>query len=307
MIREVYAFEDVSDYLYDKNDLLIIGIPKADERSHFFYDEWNKRNKCILMVDLRPREQLYFKIINNSQVVRREGIIDLCVTTPKLLRRLQVEDKNILLDMSSLDHILIMFFTKQFLKQIIPRTLFAAYIRPKKYRKQYGDIEFSLSSQVMAVKAVPGFAKRESNKQTLCSFLGFEGIRLKGVLETVHNVDRFIPVVAFPSGAPQWYNTTIWNSMDTLQSECKESAVLKCFSESVFEVIELLRDNITPDEKLVLAPLGTRPHSMACAIFACEHPNTLIVYDHVVEHDHRAIGISEITIYHLSTFLKTVN
>ena len=206
--------------------------------------------------------------------------------------------------MSSLDHVLIMYLTKILIMQVIPKTLFASYIRPERYNKQYGDIEFSLSSQVMAVQAVSGFIRRESKNQTLCSFLGFEGIRLKGILEAVHDCDRFIPVVAFPSGSPQWYNTTIWNSMDTLQSDCRGSAIHKCLSESVFEAVELLRKNIQADEKLVLAPIGTRSHSMACAIFACEHPNARIIYDHVIEQSHRAIGISEITIYHLSSFLK---
>ncbi|WP_312943158.1 hypothetical protein [Oscillibacter sp.] len=304
MIREEYVFEDVAEYLYENNELLIAGISREDERSHFFLNEWSIRKKDILLVDRRPGEQLYYKFVKNNQVIG-ENVVDFCIATPRLLRNLRVEEKNVLLDMSSLDHVLIMFLTKQLLTQVVPRALFATYIRPERYNKQYGDIEFSLSSQVLAVEAASGFTKRESTKQTLCSFLGFEGIRLKGVLESVHNVEKFIPIVAFPSGCPQWYNTTMWNSMDTLQSECKDSAVRKCFSESVFEAVELLRDNITPEEKVVLAPLGTRPHSMACAIFACEHPSTRIVYDYVVEHNHRAIGISDITVYHLSTFLKS--
>ena len=135
--------------------------------------------------------------------------------------------------------------------------------------------------------------------------MGFEGIRLKSILESVHNVDKFIPVVAFPSGAPQWYNVTMWNSMDTLQSENRDYAIRKCFSESIFEAVNLLQQNILHDEKVVLAPLGTRAHSMACAIFACQHPNTRIIYDYVIESNQRAVGIANITIYHLSSFLNT--
>lgn len=306
MIREEFAFGDIAEYLYKNNELLIAGVPSEDERSLFFQSEWNNRKKDILLVERLPADQLHYQVFIESKLVH-EDIGDLYNVTPRLLRRLHIEDKNVLLDMSSMDHVLIMFLTKQLLTQVVPRIFFAAYIRPEKYSKQYGDIEFSLSSKVMAVEAVSGFAKREGSKQVLCSFLGFEGIRLKGVLESIHNVDKFIPVVAFPSGSPQWYNTTMWNIMDTLQSECNESSVLKCYSESVFDAIELLRDNIASDEKVVLAPLGTRPHSMACAIFACEHPHTRIVYDYVVENNHRAIGISEITVYHLSTFLRSSN
>lgn len=303
MVREEYKFEDIEDYLYGSNELLIAGTSSEDERSYFFFKKWSSLGKEILLLNRENHELLSFKYIINNRVVST-NTIDLCMATPRLLRSLHVDEKNVLIDMASLDHILIMFLTKQLLMQVVPKSLFASYIRPERYNNQIGDVAFSLSSQVLAVEAVPGFSKREGDKQTLCAFLGFEGIRLKSILETVHNINKFIPIVAFPTGAPQWYNTTMWNSMDTLQSECKDTSVQKCFSESVFEAVELLRHNITQEEKLVLAPLGTRPHSMACAIYACEHPNTRIIYDYVVEHNHRAMGISEIIIYHLSSFLK---
>ncbi|MDD3173087.1 MAG: hypothetical protein PHF63_05440 [Herbinix sp.] len=304
MIREEYSFNDIADYLYDNNEMLIAGVANDDERSRFFFEQWNEKSKDVLLLKRADKGGVFYQYIKNKNEVQRD-IIDLCVALPRLLRALKVDEKSVLLDMSSLDHVLIMFLTKQLLIQVIPRTLFAAYIRPNSYSNQSGNIGFSLCSQVMAVNSVPGFARRECDKQTLCSFLGFEGIRLKGILESVHNVDKFVPFVAFPSGEPQWYNVTMWNSMDTLQSENKDFAIQKCFSESIFEAVNLLRQNIQQDERVVLAPLGTRPHSMACAIFACQHPSTRIIYDYVIENSHRAEGIANITIYHLSSFLHT--
>lgn len=304
MIREEFSFNDVAEYLYNNNDLLIIGPASEDERSKFFFNEWNIRGKDILVVKRTFNEQLHYWFWHEGNV-QEEAYVDLCMGTPRLLHDLGVERKKVLLDMSSLDHVLIMFLTKQLVQQVVPRALFASYIRPEQYSSQVGSVGVSLSTQVLAIEAVPSFAKRECDKQTLCAFLGFEGVRLKSVLETVHNVDRFIPVVAFPVGAPQWYNVAMWNSMDTLQSECTDAHISKCFSESVFEAVDILQQNIHSDEKVVLAPLGTRPHSMACALFACQHPHTRIIYDYVVEYSHRAIGIADITVYHLSSFLKT--
>ncbi|BBB92238.1 MAG TPA: hypothetical protein PKA28_04795 [Methylomusa anaerophila] len=263
MIREEYLFEDIADYLYKSNDLLIAGMPSTEERSSFFKNLWTDRCKSVLLLKRLDDGNMFFQLCCGKDVVQ-QNTVDLCIATSRLLRYLNVDEKNVLLDMSSLDHVLIMFFTKQFLTQVVPKTLFAAYIRPKQYSQQSGNVGFSLCDQVLAVNSVPGFAKRESGKQTLCSFLGFEGIRLKSILESVHNVDKFIPVVAFPSGAPQWYNVTMWNSMDTLQSENRDYAIRKCFSESIFEAVNLLQQNILHDEKVVLAPLGTRAHSMAC-------------------------------------------
>lgn len=303
MIREEFSFYDIADYLYKNNDLLIVGAASEDERSHYLFKEWNARGKDILVAKRVQDEKLHYSLWQKKSEVC-SGCIDLCMGTPKLLQYLNVAQKSVLLDMSSLDHVLIMFLTKQLVQQVVPRSLFATYIRPERYVNQVGSIGISLSTQVQAIAAVPSFNRRDLGDQTLCAFLGFEGIRLKNVLETVHNVERFIPIIAFPSGTPQWYNVAMWNSMDTLQSECNDPYVYKCCSESIFDAVDILEQHIRVNEKVVLAPLGTRPHSMACALFACKHPHTRIIYDYVVEHQHRAIGISEITVYHLSAFLK---
>lgn len=304
MIKEEFSFSHLEDYLYDQIDLLIAGFPDAEERSNFFSDIWNDKSKDILFLRLESNETVVCNFTQNK-TVKKKLKLDLCVELPKLLKSIEISNKNILLDMSSLDNVLIMFLTKQLLTKVTPKTFFASYIRPEKYISESGNIGYELCQQIGAVEAVPGFAKRETDNQTLCAFLGFEGVRLKGILETVHSFERLIPIVAFPSGTPQWYNVTMWNSMDVLQSEGKNLSVYKCYSESVFEAFSLLDKAIAQDENVVLAPLGTRPHSMACSIFACRHKATRILYDFVVESDHRAIGISDITIYHLSSFIKS--
>ncbi|MBE6700403.1 MAG: hypothetical protein E7582_00730 [Ruminococcaceae bacterium] len=304
MIKEEYSFCHMEDYLYNNIDLLISGQPNSEERSSFFSSLWMSKNKDVLFIDLENNETVIFKYLSNNNMVLNRRC-DLCVGLPKLLKQIGVSDKNVLLDMSSLGNVLIMFLTKQLLTKVVPNSFFASYIRPEKYSSESGNIGYELCQQIGAVDAVPGFTKRESDNQTLCAFLGFEGVRLKGVLETVHSFERLVPIVAFPTGTPQWYNVTMWNSMDILQSEGKNLSVYKCYSESVFEAINLLDNIIAQDETVVLAPLGTRPHSMACAIFACHHEATKILYDFVIESNHRAIGVSDITIYHLSSFIKS--
>lgn len=304
MIKEEYSFQHIENYLYDNIDLLIAGLPNAEERSEFFSELWKSKNKDILFLALEDNKTVEFKLVCNN-TIKMDLKCDLCVGLPRLLKQIGVIDKNVLLDMSSLNNVLIMFITKQLLSKVTPNSFFASYIRPQKYISDSGNIGFELCQQIGAVDTVPGFTKRESENQTLCTFLGFEGVRLKGILETVHSFEKLIPIVAFPSGAPQWYNVTMWNSMDILQSEGKNLSVYKCYSESIFEAYNLLNNIIAQDETVVLAPLGTRPHSMACAIYACHHEATRIIYDFVTESDHRAIGIADITIYHLSSFIKT--
>jgi hypothetical protein len=304
MIREEYDFCDIADYLYNNIDILIAGVPRSEERSAYFYTIWNKKQKDILLLSRIDNDTVHFNYIRET-VSLRQGTLDLTIGTPQVLRALQIDQKNILIDLCSLDHVLIMFLTKLLITQVVPKTLFATYIRPDYYCNQSENVGFSLCDQVLGVKSVPGFIRRENENQILCSFIGFEGIRLKNVLESVHNIRKLIPIVAFPSGDPQWYNVTMWNSMDILQSETPDFAIQKCFSESVFEAVNLLQSCIQQDERVVLAPLGTRPHSLACAIFACNHSNARIIYDYVIERENRTKGIAHIMVYHLSSFLRT--
>lgn len=304
MVKEEYAYSDIEDYLSQSIDLLIAGYPGKEERSCFFSNKWYDDNKDVLLIKRGDNETAFFKLIRNQQI-KFEQQLDLCMGLPRVLKVLNVCEKNVLLDMASLDHVLIMFLTKQLLTTITPQSLFAAYIRPNQYISESGTIGYALSEQIHAVEAVPGFAKRETENQTLCAFLGFEGTRLKNVLETVHSIEKLVPIVAFPSSSPQWYNVTMWNSMDILQSEAKNMSIYKCLSESVFDAVNVLDEIIAQEDTVVLAPLGTRPHSMACAIFACRHQATRIIYDFVVENEHRAVGISGITIYHLSSFIQS--
>ncbi len=303
MINEEYNYNDVSVYLENKIELLIVGVQGKDEREKFFFDKWFDLGKDILLLQRIDNERICYQFFCNKMSAENQ-CTDLCVGLPRVLRTLYVGTKNVLMDLSSLDHVTIMALTKQLLTQVTPRSLFAAYIRPRHYIHQSGTVGYELSKKIQAVSAVPGFARREHDKQTLCAFLGFEGIRLKGVLETVQNFERIFPVVAFPSGSPQWYNVTVWNNMDMLQNETKEMTISKCLSEGVFEAIKLLKRIIPQEDNVVLAPLGTRAHSLACAIFACEHRACRIVYDFAVENDERAVGISHIKIYHLSSFIN---
>ena len=125
MIKEEYSFHHIEDYLYDNIDLLIAGVPCNDERSNFFSNLWTSKNKDILFLSLENNKTVIFRLICNN-TVKIEQKCDLCVGLPRLLKNIGVSDKDILLDMSSLDNVLIMFLTKQLLSKVTPNSLFAS-------------------------------------------------------------------------------------------------------------------------------------------------------------------------------------
>lgn len=126
--------------------------------------------------------------------------------------------------------------------------------------------------------------------------------RLKNIIEGINELKSLKAIVAFPIDTHEWYHTTMWNSMDIL-SESNSPIIKKCSSESVFEALHLLETTIDKDENNVLAPLGTRPHSLACAIFATRNDKIRVIHDYAIEHEIRTTGVEKIFIYHLSNFL----
>ena len=110
MIKEEFDFYDMEDYLYAQIDLLIAGNPCKEERSSFFTHLWEEKKKDVLLLELENKETVSCVFISNG-ITSSKRIIDLCVGLPRLLKSVNISNKNILLDMSSLGHVLIMFLT----------------------------------------------------------------------------------------------------------------------------------------------------------------------------------------------------
>lgn len=309
-IKEEYAFYDMEDYLKENIDLLIAGFPGEDERSKFFYDKWNGYKKTIFCIKSISNGKIEVNIrkYTPASFLDTPYTVDLIACLKSILKNLPIKSLNVLIDLSSLEHEIIIYLTKLLLKELSPASLFATYIRPRYYTNVGNtlvEVGSSLSEQILGIRSVAGFARTEKPSQTLCSFIGFEACRLRNILEYVNDIDKVIPVVAFPAGDLQWYNTTMWNSLDILQSECDDNEIHKCFSESIFSAYFLMEEYLNDETNIVLAPLGTRAHSMACAIYASRHNHARIIYDYAIENKRRAEGIANITVYHLSSFLNS--
>ena len=124
MINEEYNYDDIKDYLINNIDLIIVGFRGEDERQKYFFDEWNNLEKDILALRMKDDVFLEYSFISRKNIISK-GSIDLCVGTPQVLQYFGVGNKSILLDLSSLDHVLIMFLTKQLLTNITPKAFFA--------------------------------------------------------------------------------------------------------------------------------------------------------------------------------------
>lgn len=307
MIREEFSWDSVECYLRDTISAVLVG-PSFDDRSNYFPSLWNEW-KCNLVRIEASRD--YSQDVTISLL--REGEIkktysgELVTELTSLFSDLNRQVNVICLDLSSLQHTVLMYLTKLLLTEVRPKQLFASYVEPVDYqiRSYLGD--FLLSEELLGLRAVPGFVRRKrSCPGRLLAFLGFEGERLIKILEEDTQSNTIIPVIGFPSFRPGWQARTLRNCMRSIEYAQASCDIHKCSAESIFDAYDLI-NNLKPNlskEEYVLAPLGTRPHSMACAIYATLNPDTRIVYDHPVEMSRRSIGINRTICYHLSTFIK---
>lgn len=117
--------------------------------------------------------------------------------------------------------------------------------------------------------------------------------------------DEVCPIIGFPSDNPYWQFESLRNCMLVLKHTASEQKIRKCKANSVFDALQTLDGILTdhPSRNFVLIPLGTRPHSAACAIFASRCQNVRIIYDYAQESPVCSRGVRSATIYNVSQYL----
>lgn len=151
---------------------------------------------------------------------------------------------------------------------------------------------------------IPGMAARNKSNEVIVPFLGFDGDRLNNILEGM-DYDEVCPIIGFPSDNPYWQFESLRNCMLVLKHTASEQKIRKCKANSVFDALQTLDGILTdhPSRNFVLIPLGTRPHSAACAIFASRCQNVRIIYDYAQERPVCSRGVRSATIYNVSQYL----
>jgi hypothetical protein len=169
------------------------------------------------------------------------------------------------------------------------------YVEPSEYTKdRYLNSswarEFSLSES-RQLEAVRGFStptELTRRDARLVAFLGYEASRLAGACEQNDAIVGWKRYAVFgvPGYAPGWEMNAMANNIDTLVQRAFES-VRYCAASSVSGAYELLeaihREGSAEQPHTVVAPFGTKPHGIACALFLVGHASyqaSSLIYDH---------------------------
>lgn len=238
---------------------------------------------------------------------------DITVGLSTALQRIGIEGKRVLVDITGIKHPALFYLFKLLLEDGKPERLFAAYTEPKRYvshGSSYIEERFQLFDGYLGIRALPGFTQLPDDprgNKLLVVFLGFEGTRLQYVHDEVEPGDgNTIAVIGFPAFRPGWQSLTIAANQSALDSTKSYLCLRRAIAFSPFDAYRLLTElqSERPGERLIIAPIGTRPHALGAVLYAVRNSDSHLLYDFPIEvQEHRTEEVGRCHVYHLSSFL----
>jgi hypothetical protein len=290
---------EIKNNLYFRGQIL-------DQRGHDLVGTLDKDNSCIEVIfDVNT----YIFTINKVQV----GIRDLARHLSELIN--EYNFSNILLEATTLGFVEILVLLKWFSKSEFDN-LQIVYAEPRQYSlrtnymNDFGKHEFDLSTHSGGFKAIPGFAKAltQTKKAILIASMGFERSRLGQLLSLDDGayIQSVIPIYGTPGFKAGWDKHSFFQNVETLKDKGQKPRFVS--ANSPIDMLAMLNYIATSytDEEITLAPLGTKPLSIASAIFLINNPNITLKYDHPQKKGKRSDGIGEVHLYTITrALLKT--
>lgn len=166
------------------------------------------------------------------------------------------------------------------------------YLEPDRYRRpRRGHLlhrrDFELSSEVPGYRAIPGHAilLGDRKPQKGVFLVGYEESRLRRAFEDLQMIQASRSAVVFgvPAFKAGWETDAMANNIGVIRDKNIRGGVYFCGAENPAAVIEMLTDirkSLSQDERLFVAPIGTKPHGIGVALFVSQHRNVGIIYDH---------------------------
>lgn len=230
------------------------------------------------------------------------------------LQELDIDNKNILIDITSLKHPFLFFFLLLLKKNFKPNKLYITYTEPEKYIQEAKEEsiakKFDLTEKFCAVNSLPGFARisNHNKEKILIALMGFEGNRFSKAFEDVNPSDRkTYAIVGFPSFQPSWQYYVYSQNQYAINQSKAFNSIKRSTANEPFGVYNLLKKikNKNQDFELVIAPIGTKPHSLGACMFAIDNEDIQIYYDFPsYGNKTRTIGIGNSFLYNLTDYIN---
>lgn len=238
---------------------------------------------------------------------------DLLIDFEKDLENIGIDDKVILIDITSLKHPLLFYFLLILKSKFKPRKLFVTYTEPEEYDQQKMENvtkKFDLTEKFCTVNSFPGFLRvSDHNKEKLLvALMGFEGNRFSKAFEDVNpSMRKTYAVVGFPSFQPGWQYYVYSENQNALEQSKAHLQIKRATANepfNIYNILEEIKKNNTSFE-IIVAPIGTKPHSLGVCMFAIDNQDVQIYYDFPSFGDKkRTTGVGSSFLYNLTDYIN---
>ncbi|MEC4084641.1 hypothetical protein [Myroides odoratimimus] len=223
-----------------------------------------------------------------------------------------INNKNILIDITSIKHPILFYFLKLLKQDYKPNTLLLTYTEPEIYKQEVENItkKFDLTEKFCSTKPLPGFLRiNDHNKEhLLVALMGFEGNRFSKAFEDINPATRkTYAIVGFPSFQPGWQYYVYSENQYSLEQSKAFSFLNRITANEPFGVYNTL-ESISKNNKdftINIAPIGTKPHSLGACMYAIDNEDVQFYYDFpTFGSKKRTIGMGKTFLYNLTEYIK---
>jgi hypothetical protein len=224
---------------------------------------------------------------------------------------IELSYRNIIIEATTLTFVEILYILQAAKENSNIENIQILYIEPQEYKFKnnsfYTYDDFELSEQLKAFPPVPKFTINvEEKKVPLVAFLGFEQARIGQIFSTDEAAyDAFYPIVPLPGFLPGWENRTINNHLKFFTSKYTFQSLKYVSANNPYDAYVILDKFAISNKKFRVAPIGTKPNAIGCAVFLInqydnEDINCGVLFDFPVKSKKRSSGIGKIHIYNIN-------
>lgn len=188
-----------------------------------------------------------------------------------------------------------------------------SYVEPRSYSTPDKSLlsrrTFDLSEEFPGYRAIPGatLLLTEQRPSQVVFLLGYEERRLDRAFEDFQMLDtrRCSVVFGVPAFSAGWETNSFANNIRVIRDKNLRGGVLFCGAENpaaIYELLEVAYTGLNFRERLVVAPIGTKPCGVGAAAFAASNSGVGLLYDHPRRREGRS---EELGRWHLYSIVQS--
>jgi hypothetical protein len=180
------------------------------------------------------------------------------------------------------------------------KVVYVVYAEPERYEvsKFKAEGQFNdLAEEIHGIEPLPGFANIIPDEDDIrfIPLLGFEGGRFTHILEVVQPpAEHIYPIIGVPGYRAEYPFVAYWGNRLSLDNADTWPNIKYAAANSIVDIYMILSKILdkSPNAKIKVAPIGTKPHVIGAILFAIKHSRQVeIVYDNPIRKKKRTSGV----------------